>query len=67
MYVCVCNAITDRQIRKAAADDVRSFPELQQRLGVAAGCGCCRDFAAEILADSQPGAGIGSGTATEPA
>ena len=53
MYVCVCNAITDKQIRKAAASGVQTVRELQSQLGVAAGCGSCKDAAAEILQESR--------------
>ena len=52
MYVCVCNAITDKQIRQAAKAGARSFGDLQHRLGVAAGCGSCKEVATEILRES---------------
>lgn len=51
MYVCICNAITDKQIRRAARSGASSIYDLQNQLGVAAGCGSCQDHAAEILAD----------------
>ena len=53
MYVCVCNAITDKQIRKAAKSGVRTVWELQSELGVASGCGSCTETAAEILRESR--------------
>ena len=49
MYVCVCNAITDKQIRRAARNGVNSLYELRGTLGVAAGCGSCARTAEEIL------------------
>ena len=49
MYVCVCNAITDKQIRRAARAGVSSLAELRSTLGVAAGCGSCSRTAQEIL------------------
>jgi len=49
MYVCVCNAITDKQIRRAARSGVNSLYELRGTLGVAAGCGSCARTAQEIL------------------
>ena len=51
MYVCICNAITDKQIREAASDGVTNLMQLSDALGVAAGCGSCRETAAEILAE----------------
>ena len=51
MYVCVCNAITDKQIRKAAEAGVRDLWALQAELGVASNCGSCKEVASEILAE----------------
>jgi bacterioferritin-associated ferredoxin len=51
MYVCVCNAITDKQIRAAAESGTTDVLGLQAKLGVATGCGSCMDVAAEILAE----------------
>ena len=55
MYVCLCNGITDKQIRNAARSGVADLRGLQRELGVAAGCGSCREMAADILRESgQP-------------
>ena len=54
MYVCICNAITDKQIRQAAESGVRDLWGLQRELGVAAGCGSCTEMASEILRESRP-------------
>ena len=51
MYVCICNAITDKQVRKAAEAGVTDLRALQAKLGVAAGCGSCKETASEILAE----------------
>jgi bacterioferritin-associated ferredoxin len=51
MYVCICNAITDTQIRKAAESGSTDLWGLQAELGVAAGCGSCKDAVSEILAE----------------
>jgi len=53
MYVCICNAITDKQIRKAAKAGVNDLTGLQLELGVAVGCGSCRDAATDILRESR--------------
>ena len=57
MYVCVCNAITDKQIRRAARNGVSSLYELRCALGVAAGCGSCARTAQEILEQEILGSG----------
>jgi len=52
MYVCICNAITDKQIRKAAEAGVRDLWELQRELGVATNCGACKEMASYFLSES---------------
>ncbi len=51
MYVCICNAITDKQIRRAAEAGAVDLWALQAELGVASGCGSCKEIASEILHD----------------
>lgn len=53
MYICICKAITDKQIRRAAADGVDNLYELRQTLGVASVCGACADMATTILQESN--------------
>ena len=53
MYVCICNAITDQQIREAAEAGVEDLWGLQRKLGVASGCGSCKEMASEILRESR--------------
>ena len=55
MYVCICNAITDKQIRRAARNGVDSLYELRATLGVAAGCGSCARTAQEVLDEELAG------------
>jgi bacterioferritin-associated ferredoxin len=51
MYICICNAVTERQVRDCAQGGARSVDELSIELGVAAGCGRCRECAADLLRD----------------
>jgi len=53
MYVCICNAITEKQIREAADAGVRDLWGLEAALGVAGNCGSCRETAADILRESR--------------
>jgi bacterioferritin-associated ferredoxin len=53
VYVCICNAISDKQIRQAAARGATTVMDLTKELGVASGCGSCRETAAEILAEHE--------------
>lgn len=58
MYVCICNAVTEKMIRDAVDDGVRDMGELSATLGVATCCGSCEPIAREILNEelSEPSA-----------
>ncbi|MDD5388102.1 MAG: (2Fe-2S)-binding protein [Gallionellaceae bacterium] len=49
MYVCVCQAVTERQVREAVERGVTSMRGLREQLGVASECGRCARCAHSIL------------------
>jgi bacterioferritin-associated ferredoxin len=49
MYVCVCNAVTDSDIRKAVDEGVRNMKQLRRTTGCSNACGSCSEDAAEVL------------------
>jgi len=50
MFVCVCNAISDKAIRKAVEQDgVGNVRELRELLGVGNQCGKCTRVAQQIV------------------
>jgi bacterioferritin-associated ferredoxin len=49
MFVCLCNAVTDREIREAVDNGVEHVDELGALCGVGTGCGGCRNFAQELI------------------
>jgi len=49
MFICICNAITERQVQAAVADGAYTMSDLQFELGVASCCGRCAETAAEYL------------------
>lgn len=49
MYVCICKAISDHDIRQAVAEGISTWGELRERLSVAARCGRCTDCAKTCL------------------
>jgi bacterioferritin-associated ferredoxin len=53
MFICICNGVTERQVRAAIEEGACTVGDLRARLGVAAGCGCCAEFAANLLWDAQ--------------
>jgi bacterioferritin-associated ferredoxin len=53
MYVCVCNAVTESQVLRAAQEGVRNLRGLQARLGIALECGRCAGYAHGLLKGTQ--------------
>jgi len=53
MYVCVCNAVTDSQIREAAQSGARTLRDLRQQLGVTLDCGRCASCAHACLREAH--------------
>ncbi|WP_376707944.1 bacterioferritin-associated ferredoxin [Kangiella sp. TOML190] len=51
MYVCLCKAVTDKQIRQAAQSGCNTMRCLNNELGVATQCGKCAKDARQILRD----------------
>ena len=49
MYVCVCNAVTERHIVQAVEQGARRLRDLRDSLGVAAECGRCASCAHACL------------------
>lgn len=66
MYICLCNAVTDHDIRREAADGVRSFAELQARTGCSDCCGCCEQEARNTLALAVEGVALNAGSGLLP-
>jgi bacterioferritin-associated ferredoxin len=53
MYICICNGVTDKEIRKCVERGACSLSELQMELGVATQCGRCRSAAHDILEEQS--------------
>ncbi|RYE79353.1 MAG: bacterioferritin-associated ferredoxin [Oxalobacteraceae bacterium] len=49
MIVCVCNNISDREIRQAVDLGLTSMADLYQELGVGTCCGKCVSYAREVM------------------
>jgi len=52
MYICICNAVTENEVRECARRGCCSLDDLSMELGVGTGCGRCRPAANEILNES---------------
>jgi bacterioferritin-associated ferredoxin len=53
VYVCICNGVTDHQIREAVANGCASVTELTMRTGCGSNCGSCLDMAADLMAHAR--------------
>lgn len=49
MYVCVCNAVTEKQVFSAVSAGARTVKDLKNTLGVGAECGRCASCAKQCL------------------
>ena len=52
MYVCMCNAVTDSQIREAVEKGATRFGQVRRELGLASQCGKCGILARNIFNQS---------------
>ena len=64
MYICVCNAVTEREIRQCAQLGC-SLDDLREQLGVCTGCGKCKHAARQILREER--SADGDSSAMQPA
>ena len=48
MYICICKAVTDGQIRAAVEGGVTSMSGLRESLGCAGQCGKCGKHVKEV-------------------
>ena len=50
MYICLCNGVTEREIRSCCAEEgACTMRDLERCLGIGANCGKCRPAAKQIL------------------
>lgn len=53
MYVCLCQAVTEHQVRQAVEQGVHSMRGLRETLGVASECDRCAKCAHSILKECR--------------
>jgi bacterioferritin-associated ferredoxin len=49
MYVCICQGVTDRQIREVVELGACSLQDVQSKLPVGMCCGSCENTAQQIV------------------
>ena len=55
MIICVCNRITEKEVRKAAREGAATPEAAYASVGCEVQCGCCLDYAEEVI-DEELGA-----------
>jgi bacterioferritin-associated ferredoxin len=55
MYVCVCNPVTDSEVRNCVRRGACTLSDLQMQLGVAVQCGTCASTALAIVEEVTRG------------
>ncbi|HET7708352.1 MAG TPA: (2Fe-2S)-binding protein [Sphingomicrobium sp.] len=55
MILCSCNRITEDEVRQAALAGAATVDAAYAGLGCEAQCGCCLDYAQEIIDDERRG------------
>jgi bacterioferritin-associated ferredoxin len=53
MYVCLCEGVTDRTIRKAIRRGATTLDELGRSCGAGTGCGGCWETLQELIAHPE--------------
>ena len=54
MYICVCKAVTDKQITAAVADGAKRVADLSRRTGLGTCCGKCVPAARQLIDQARP-------------
>lgn len=52
MYVCICNSVTDKAIKKAVRQGHDTLEAIQQELKVGTCCGRCKHHARDVIEET---------------
>jgi bacterioferritin-associated ferredoxin len=61
MYVCLCNGLTDRDVRNCAEDGCSSVAMVYRSLGCAPQCGKCVPYVRQMLRETPSTAQMEAG------
>ena len=61
MYICLCNALTDRDVRAKSTQAGCSVAALYRSLGCEPQCGKCVPFVRQMLREAAPAVQIEAG------
>jgi bacterioferritin-associated ferredoxin len=51
MYVCICNPVSDTEVRRCVRSGASTLSDLKMQLGIASQCGMCASAAQSIIAE----------------
>jgi len=51
MYVCICNPVSDTEVRRCIRNGAATLSDLKMELGIASQCGMCASAALAIIAE----------------
>ena len=54
MIVCICNRITESEVRAAARAGAATPEKVYACMGCEVQCGCCLDYAQEVIDEERP-------------
>lgn len=58
MYICICHAVTDRDIRACIEDGATSMRDLRNCLGVGTQCGKCASHVRDLLKEQESSSSV---------
>ncbi len=53
MFVCLCHAVTEHEIRATVSLGAGSLEDVSSALGVGTSCGRCREHAQSVITDCR--------------
>ncbi len=53
MYVCICNSLTDRQVRSALASGARNTRQVYGHFGCSCVCGKCMPMIRSLISEHE--------------
>lgn len=53
MYICICNAVTEGQVKACVESGACTLDDVALRLGVGCGCGRCRPCATQVIDEAR--------------
>lgn len=54
MFVCICNSVSDKDLRASFDEGARSVSALQMKTGCGTCCGCCLEMVNDLVNEWGP-------------